>query len=286
MNEIVFLNGSYIKKEDAAISPDDRGFLFADGVYEVVRVYNGELFQMEDHVERLATSLEGLKIRGVAPGSLVDITNRLVAENSLQGKDALIYIQITRGVAPRTHAFPSIPVSPTIYAKAWPQTPPREQIEKGIKTILVPDARWDRCNIKTVFLLPNVLARQKAEEAGAGEALFVRDGMITEGSASNFAAVFGGTLVTHPDGGHILSGITKKVILVLCEALGIPVEERPVMKGELTYAEEAMVMSTTREIMPVTSIDGETTGTGVPGPVTRNIQKAFSDLIQKECGRT
>ncbi|MCK4539362.1 MAG: D-amino-acid transaminase [Candidatus Krumholzibacteria bacterium] len=286
MNEIVFLNGSYIKKEEAAISPDDRGFLFADGVYEVVRVYNGNLFQIEDHVERLAASLEGLKIGGIDPNSLVNISGRLVFENRLQGKDALIYIQITRGVAPRTHAFPSTPVSPTIYAKVWPQDPPREQIKKGIKTILVPDARWDRCNIKTVFLLPNVLARQKAEEVGAGEALFVRDGMITEGSASNFAAVFGGTLVTHPDGGHILSGITKKAVIAHCRETGMDVEERPVMKGELTYAEEAMVMSTTREIMPVTSIDGESIGTGAPGPVTRRIQKAFSDLIQKECGQS
>ena len=201
-------------------------------------------------------------------------------------RSALIYIQITRGVAPRTHAFPSTPVSPTIYAKAWPQDPPREQIEKGIGTILVPDARWDRCNIKTVFLLPNVLARQKAEESGAGEALFVRDGMITEGSASNFAAVFGGTLVTHPDGGHILSGITKKAILELCPSLGITVEERPVMKGELTYAEETMVMSTTREIMPVTSIDGKNIGKGIPGPVTRQIQNAFTSLVQKECGQS
>ncbi|HSG29698.1 MAG TPA: aminotransferase class IV, partial [Candidatus Krumholzibacterium sp.] len=249
----VFLNGSFLPKSEAHISPDDRGFLFADGVYEVVRVYGGRPFRMDDHITRLSASLEGLGIRDADPAGFVDITGRLIADNSLSGCDSLVYIQITRGVAPRTHTFPGSGVPPTRYACAWEQERPARLDETGISAILVPDARWDRCDIKTVFLLPNVLARQKAEEAGAGEALFVRDGAITEGSASNFAAVFGETLVTHPDGGHILSGITKKVVLEICAELGIAVEQRPVMQGELAYALEAMVMSTTREIMPVVS---------------------------------
>ena len=207
--QIVWLNGSYMDRGEASISPEDRGFLFADGVYEVVISYGGRIFRIEDHVARLRRSLGGISIKGVDAAILADIAPELVARNDLSDGDAIVYMQVTRGAAPRLHAFPAEGTPPTVYAFARRFRLPVDMIRDGTGIITVPDIRWTRCDIKSVSLLPNVLAKQKAEEEGAGEAVFVRDGALTEGTASNFAAVFGGSLVTHQDCGFILGGITK-----------------------------------------------------------------------------
>ena len=276
--QTVHLNRAYIDREEASISPEDRGFLFADGVYEVVISYEGRVFRIEDHVARLRRSLEGISIRGVDAAILADIAQELISRNDLSEVDAIVYMQVTRGAAPRLHAFPAEGTPPTVYAFARRFDLPRGMIRDGTRIITVPDIRWTRCDIKSVSLLPNVLAKQKAEEEGAGEAVFVRDGALTEGTASNFAAVFGGTLVTHHDCGFILSGITKKAVFEICADLGIPVQERPVKTGELVYADEMMILSTTKEIVPVVRIDDRVVGDGRPGPVTLRLQRAFEKV--------
>jgi len=279
-NEIIFLNGSFLQREEAAVSALDRGFLFADGVYEVLRSYRGSLFEQGAHIKRLRRSLREIRIGQDAADGIEEIIPGLLERNGLAGAEALVYIQITRGAAPRTHQFPVPETTPTVYAHAVPFDPPFEQRDRGIPVILVPDTRWKRCDIKSIALLPNILARQMAEDAGAGESIFIRDGMVTEGSSSTFCAVFSGTVVTHPESNVVLSGITKRVVFDLCARTGIPVAERPFREDELTRAAEMMLLSTTREVMPVVSVDGMEVGNGTPGQLTRKIQAAFSEVIR------
>jgi len=267
--------------ERASVSPLDRGFTFADGVYEVIRSYRGRLFEMAAHLDRLRRSLREIRMPGKAAEGMTDIICGLIERNGLQDVEALVYVQITRGAAPRAHPFPPSDTAPTVYAHAVPFDPPLEQRDGGIGVILVPDTRWSRCDIKSISLLPNILARQMAEDAGAGEAVFVRDGNVTEGSASTFCAVFSGTLVTHPESTVILPGITRRVVLELCRDNGIPVSERPVREDELVRASEMMLLSTTREVMPVISFDGVTVADGTPGQLTRRIQAALSGFIRR-----
>ncbi len=279
-NDIVYLNGDYPGRDEASISPDDRGFIFADGAYEVARSYYGRLFELESHIDRLKRSLSELSITGFDASLLAGISNKLIDMNNLSDKEATVYIQVTRGCAPRKHAFPVPYTAPTVYASSSLFAPPVEERKNGAGIILIPDDRWARCDIKSVSLLPNILAKQKATDAGAEEAIFVRDGEITEGSASNFAAVFSGSLVTHQDSNRILAGITKKVVIELCSQNGINIEERPIKKEELVYADEMLLLSTTREIMPVVRFDGNTVSDGKPGPVTRKLQRLFDKYIK------
>ncbi|MBN1219061.1 MAG: D-amino acid aminotransferase [Anaerolineae bacterium] len=276
---IVYFNGQFIPKENVGISPDDRGFLFADGVYEVIRVYHGQLFQADRHWQRLARSLGELRMDGLDLEIFGQIAGRLLDENHLDNSDALIYIQITRGAAPRQHAFPGQETPVTIYAAASPFTPSPEKMERGVKIILMPDIRWARCDIKTVALLPNVLAYQQARDGGAEEAVFVRDGAITEGTHSNFAAVFAGQLVTYPQSHYILAGITRAVVLDLCRELNIPANEFPIFEKDLPHADEMMLLSTASEITPVAQVDHWQVGNGKPGPITQKLQQAFRKLV-------
>jgi D-alanine transaminase len=257
MGMIVYVDGEYRAKEEVRISPDDRGFLFGDGVYEVVRAYDGALFRPEAHLKRLARSLREIRIHGVAVDRLHGVAKRLIAVNDLDGGDATVYMQVTRGVAVRKHAFPSADATPTVYLAAAPFQAHPETWRQGVKVLLVPDIRWTRCDIKAVSLLPNVLANQRAQEAGAWEAVFVRDGIVTEGSHTNVCAVFDGQLVTHPQGPHILTGITRQVVLELCEGLGIPARESPIPEASLPEASEVLIV----------------------GPVARALQAGFRDLI-------
>jgi len=275
----IYLGGRFIPGVEAAISPLDRGFIFADGVYEVIRSYRGLLFELDAHISRLLRSLREIRIGQGAADGLREVFPELLERNGLSGSDALIYVQITRGAAPRAHLFPAENTAPTVYAHAVPFEPPVGQCDSGIPVILVPDTRWSRCDIKSVALLPNVLARQMAEDAGAGEAVFVRDGTVTEGSASTFCAVFSGSVVTHPESNLVLHGITKKVVFDLCARIGIPAVERPVREDELHRASEMMLLSTSREVMPVISMDGMKVGNGRPGQITRKIQAAFRGII-------
>ncbi len=277
-NQIVYLDGSFVPVDEAAVSPFDRGFMFADGVYEVIRSYRGSLFEQSAHIERLRRSLREIRIAQNAADGIEEIFAGLLERNGLAESEGLIYVQITRGAAPRSHQFPGKETTPTVYAHAVPFEPPVDQRDTGIPIILVPDMRWSRCDIKSIALLPNILAKQMAEDAGAGEALFVRDGMVTEGSSSTFCAVFSGTVVTHPESNVVLSGITKRVVFELCARSGIPVAERPFREDELSRAAEMMLLSTTREVMPVISVDGMKVGNGKPGQLTMRMQAAFSEI--------
>lgn len=277
---IVYFNGEFLAKEAVRISPDDRGFLLADGVYEVIRTYEGKLFQAEAHLQRMARSMRELRLPGPSPQQLHAISERLIADNNLTTGDATVYLQITRGAARRSHAFPADDVSPTIYATASPFKPPVEKMTHGVKIILVPDMRWTRCDIKSISLLPNVLANQQAKEYNVEEAVFVRDGAITEGSHTNVGAVFKGTFVTYPKSHYILGGITRQVVIELCHQFNIPVKEFPILADQLPKADEMMLMSTTSEITPIVQVDDRMVGNGKPGPITAKLRQAFWDLTK------
>ena len=243
--------------------------------------YNGKILEPGRHIQRLGNSLSGLNISGFDPADTLEISNRLIEANDLASLDSIIYIQVTRGSAPRSHAIPSIKLTPTVYASAKQFDRPLKKQEGGVRVIFLEDERWARCNIKSVSLLPNILAKQKAADSGAEEAVLVRDCEITEGSSSSFAAVFSGTLTTHPESNRILGSITRGIVIDLCKRAGIAVEERPVKKEELAYAEEMMIMSTTKEIMPVTAYDAMTVSDGSPGKITIKLQGLFAEYIEK-----
>ena len=278
---VVYLNGEYLPAVDAKISVDDRGFLFSDGIYEVTPSYRGRLFGWDRHLQRLLKGLCELRIDQEVAG-LKAMHDRLLAENGLEDAEtALVYLQITRGAAPRTHAFPKDPVPPTVYAfaRAW-RRPSPERWEQGFEAVSVPDRRWARADIKTVSLLPNVLAQQASVDAGVDDALLVRDGMAVEGAHQNFFAVFGDTLVTHPASNVILHGITRGYVLEIARELGIPVEERAIMMESMKFADEAFFTGTTTEVRPTTRIDGQPVGSGEVGPVTRRLAEAFRARIE------
>jgi D-alanine transaminase len=272
---LVYLNGDYVEHAAARVSVDDRGFLFADGVYEVARVYDGKAFLMGPHMERMRHGLSELKIRAPVD-EIPAIAERLLDENDLRSADATIYIQVTRGAAPRAHAFPAPETAPTVYVVAKPfKQHPATYFADGVATITVPDTRWSRCDIKSIALLPNVLANQQAKEHGAFEALFVRDGVVIEGSHSNLFAVMDGRLITYNMCGYILGGITRKLIMDRAPELGISVSESPIHLHELDRVEELFLSGTTTEVMPIAKVDNKMIGDGKPGPVTRKLQEAY-----------
>jgi D-alanine transaminase len=273
---LVYLNGEYVDHANARVSVDDRGFLFADGVYEVARVYEGRIFMMGPHMERMSHGLGELRIRADVVDELPAIAERLLDENNLRQGDATIYIQVTRGAAPRAHAFPPPETKPTVYVIAKPfKQHPATYFTDGVATVTVPDTRWSRCDIKSIALLPNVLANQQAKENGAFEALFVRDDVLIEGSHSNLFGVIGGELVTYELSGYILGGITRDLILERAPGLGIPAREGPIYMRDFDKIEELFLSGTTTEVMPVTKVDGKPIRDGKPGPVTRKLQEAF-----------
>lgn len=278
---IVYFNGEFMQKEAVKISPDDRGFLLGDGAYEVMRSYNGVLFKVREHISRMEKSLEKLRIPNPFKGDLKDIGEKLIQGNGLQDTDATLYFQVTRGAAPRQHAFPGEEVPPTVYAAASAFQPPLSKREKGVKVVLEPDIRWGRCDIKSIALLPNVLACQRAKEQQAEEAILVRDGVITEGSHSNFGAIFSNQFYTYPDTNSILAGITRQVVLEICSNLGISVNESPIPVDRLKEADELLFTGSTLEIFPVVQVDDWKVGTGMPGPITRKLQKEYSKLTLK-----
>lgn len=274
MEEIVFLNGRFVPYAQAVTHVEDRSNVFADGVYEVVRYYGGRPFEMDAHMARLEASARAIRLPlPMTPQEIAAAGTRLVQENGLQ--EAELYIQVSRGVAPRSHAFPAH-AQPTVFMTARPPEEVDEATRRaGVSCITVEDRRWKLCHVKSVMLLANVLAKQEAKEAGAFEAILVRDGIVTEGSTCNVFAVSGKRLLTHPTGPYILSGVTRKVVLELAARLRIPVEETPFTVSEMKEADEVFLTSTSIEVLPVTRIDGATVGKGVPGPVTLDLYEAF-----------
>jgi D-alanine transaminase len=278
MSETVYLNGTFLPKEKAAVSPDDRGFIFADGVYEVIKYYNRKPFRYADHLERLARSLKEIQIGFEDFASLEAIFFGLLEENKLAGVHAGIYIQITRGVNKRMHHFPE-EIRPTVYAFAFAMPSFTETLEKGIKVITREDIRWLRCDIKSVALLPNTILYNQAVEAGAGECFLIRDGKVTEATHSSVLAVKNGTVITHPLSNLILPGITRKVILEICAENSIPVEERALSKAELYEIDELIIAGTGSEVTPVIQVDDIPVGNKKPGEITRLLQKKFFESV-------
>ena len=273
-----FLNGQFLPRSAATVSVEDRGFVFGDGVYEVWRAVDGGLFETEGHLARLVFGLRELRIAVPEIADLRvfrEIASRLLDESGLTSGEATVYVEITRGVAPRTHQFPTTAVAPTVFASASRLVPPEDARARGVSVITIPDIRWSRCDIKTLQLLPNVLAKQAAVEVGATDALMVRDGLVTEGSHTNVLAVIDGVIRTHPTNNHILPGVTRSVVLEIAGALGLPVVEEAFTEDEMARADELFLAGTTSDVMPIVRVNERTVGSGVPGPITRQLSQLF-----------
>jgi len=282
---LAYLNGQYVDRATAAVSVDDRGFLFGDGVYEVTRARGGRLFEGERHAARLRRSMADLGLalpQGVTVESLNDVAVKLLAENGLAG-EALVYFQVTRGVAPRTHQFPAAGTPATVYVSVGAFTPPDSYRTRGVTCVTYPDIRWLRCDLKVVNLLPNVLAKQEAVTKGAYEAIFVRDGVVTEGASTNVFAVVDGEVRTHPKSNLILPGITRDVLVELARAEGIAVREEPMRLEDLQRAPELFLTSTMNDVMPIVSLDGRPVGDGRPGRVTNRLAEIFAAHLESVC---
>jgi D-alanine transaminase len=277
--EIAYFNGSFIPKEDIQISPDDRGFLFGDGIYEVMKWYGSFFFDSESHLVRLKRSLREVRINWPQSDSFLNISSGLITRNNLELKHALVYMQVTRGAAPRNHSFPDPEVEPTVYAFAREITQAGSELPAGVSVLLRKDIRWSRCDIKSVSLLANALSFQEAHERGMKECIFVRDGVITEGSRSNIFIVADGTLFTHPESGSILSGVTRKNIIRFAKESGIPVREEPFPEKDLAKIQEAFITNSTAELTPVTFLDNFQVGDGAPGSITLQIFNKFQAEI-------
>jgi D-alanine transaminase len=278
--ETAYFNGKILPKDKICISPDDRGFLFADGIYEVVRWYEGFFFDMDGHLQRMKRSLRELRINWPETDMFPSIALDLIKQNGLENQPAMVYIQVTRGVARRTHYFPSPEVNPTVYAYPFGFIPESKSQETGIKVMLKEDIRWSRCDIKSIALLANTLSFQEAKENGLKECIFVRNGLITEGSHSNIFFVSEGTLYTHPESNFVLPGITRKNILRIAQESGINIREEAIPENRLRFVQEAFITNTSAEVIPVVDIGGNSIGKGVPGPVTKLIFEKFQAEIR------
>ncbi|AMO86412.1 D-alanine aminotransferase [Solibacillus isronensis B3W22] len=273
-------NDQIVKNEEVLVDKEDRGYQFGDGVYEVVKVYNGELFTATEHIDRFYDSAE--KIRITIPytkDKLHQLLHQLVEANNID--TGHVYFQITRGAGPRNHIFPGDDVKPVITGNAKENPRPLENFEKGVKATFVEDIRWLRCDIKSLNLLGAVLAKQEAFEKGCYEAILHREEIVTEGSSSNIYGIKDGVLYTHPANNLILNGITRQVIIKCAAEIGLTVNEQAMMKEQLLAMEEVIVSSTTSEVTPVIEIDGTVIGNGTPGEWTRKLQAQFETKIPK-----
>ncbi|MET1013451.1 MAG: D-amino-acid transaminase [Paenisporosarcina sp.] len=277
---IVLWNNQLVNEEEINISKEDRGYQFGDGVYEVIRVYDGSMYTAKEHIDRLYESAE--KIRLVIPYTK-DVFHKMMydlieANEVVTGQ---VYVQVTRGASPRQHQFPtsSVECVITAYTKEVPR--PVTQMANGVSAKTVEDVRWLRCDIKSLNLLGNVLAKQEAHDDGCFEAILHRGDVITEGSSSNMYGIYKGVLYTHPATNYILNGITRRVILECCKEIGLPVIEEPMSLEKLHEYEEFFMSSTTAEILPIIMIDQKPVGTGLPGSWTKKLQVAFEAKINK-----
>lgn len=277
---MVFLNGQFVALEDAKVSVLDRGFIFGDGVYEVIPVYSRVPFRLDEHLARLERSLAAVSIRNPHTraqwrGFITDLVAR-------QGfEDQGVYFQVTRGVAKRDHAFPKN-VEPTVFIMANPLVnPPREQVEEGAVAVSAADYRWLRCDIKSISLIGNVLLRQLSADVGAAETILFRDGKLTEASASNVFVVQSGVIAGPPKSSLILPGVTYDVIVELARAAGLPIELREVTEAEVRGADELWITSSSKEVLAVVRLDGAPIGEGRPGPVFRRMHRLYQEFKQK-----
>ncbi|HZW24307.1 MAG TPA: D-amino acid aminotransferase [Gallionella sp.] len=279
----IYLNGEFMPITEAKVSVLDRGFIFGDGVYEVIPAYSRRAFRLPEHLKRLQHSLDGIKLPNPHnEAEWTRIVEEIIARN--EGEDQYLYLHITRGAAKRDHAFPNPPVPPTVFVMTSPlPTPPAELLNSGIACITARDNRWLRCDIKAIALLPNVLLRQMAVDADCAETILIRDdpatgnGFMTEGAASNIFVVRNGILLAPPKDNLMLPGITYDVILEIAAANGIPCEVRRVMKEELFSADELLLTSSTKEVLAITRLDGQAVGDGRPGPMFARLHALYQD---------
>jgi len=281
MTDIVYLNGKFMPLEDARIPVLDRGFIFGDGVYEVVPVYSRRAFRLAEHLTRLQNSLDGIRLANpMSDAEWTRLVTEIIARNDDGGKNAdqSIYFQITRGVAKRDHAFPK-GVAPTVFMMSNPlTTPPPEQVEHGVAAITAADFRWLKCDVKSTSLLGNCLARQLAVDVGAVETIMFRDGNLTEASASNVFVVKNGVLLAPPKDNLVLPGITYDVVLEIARTREFEVEVRAISETETRNADEIWVTSSTKEVLAVTTLDGKPVGDGTPGPLFRRMHAIYQDF--------
>lgn len=277
MPRIAYVNGRYVPLADAAVHIEDRGYQFADGIYEVCLVVDGVYWDENGHIERLERSLREIEIsEPMSRAALKTVMASVLRRNRL--KTALLYMQVTRGVAPRNHSFPtrSTPPALVMTAKKFDLAKAESMAEKGVAVITRPDTRWGRVDIKSIGLLPNALAKEEARREGALEAWLVRDGKVTEGAASNaWIVTTSGRIVTHPLGNEILGGITRQAVIACAEELQISVEERPFSLDEVNNAAELFLTSASNLVMPIVRFDGVPVGNGAPGPVARRLRDAY-----------
>jgi len=278
----VFLNGEFMPIEEAKVPVLDRGFIFGDGVYEVIPVYSRRAFRLSEHLQRMQHSLDGIQLKNPhSENEWTNILNELIRRNAPE--DQYLYLHVTRGVAKRDHAFPVPAPTPTVFVMSNPlTTPSAELLKSGIACITVVDNRWLRCDIKAIALLPNVLLRQAAVAAGCAEAILIRnDEFMTEGAASNIFVVKNGTLLAPPKDNLMLPGITYDVILEIAAANGIPCEVRKVMKEEVFNADELLLTSSTKEVMAITTLDGKPVGNGKPGAMFAKLHTLYQTFKQE-----
>ena len=280
MSDIAYLNGEFLPLDQARVSVLDRGFIFGDGVYEVIPAYSRRPFRLPEHLKRLARSLDAVRLGNpMTDAEWTRITHELIARHP--GEDQAIYLQVTRGVAKRDHAFPK-EGKPTVFMMSSPLvTPTRDQIENGVPCITATDFRWLKCDVKSVSLLGNCLLRQLAADAGAVEVVLLRDGFLSEASASNVLVVRNGRLLGPPKNHLILPGITYDVVLELAAAKGIPIELRAIPERDVRNADELWLTSSSKEVLAVTALDGKPVGNGRPGPLFRTVHQAFQEFKRK-----
>ena len=274
----IYLNGRYMPVEQAQVSVLDRGFIFGDGVYEVIPVYSRKPFRLAEHLRRLQHSLDGIKLPNPHSDSeWTQIVEHIIEQNA--GEDQYLYLHITRGVAERDHAFPKPPVAPTVFVLSKVlKTPPPELLQQGVSCISATDNRWLRCDIKAISLLPNVLLRQMAVEAGCAETIMFReDAFLTEGAASNIFVIKNGTLLAPPKDHLMLPGITYDVVLEIAAAHHIPCEIRRINKAEVFAADELLLTSSTKEVLAITHLDGQPIGSGKPGAMYQRLFGLYQD---------
>jgi D-alanine transaminase len=273
---IVYLNGNFLPESEACVSVLDRGFIFGDGIYEVMPVYGGKLFRFNEHMSRLQSSLDAIKLNN--PLSISEWQKTLTKLIQLNGDgDQSLYLQITRGSAKRDHALPKNP-TPTLFAMCSELKPlPTDVICEGVAAITLDDIRWLRCHIKAISLLPNILLRQEALDQGAAEAILIRDGQATEGAASNLFAVIDGVITTPPKGSTLLPGITRDLVLELAANNGLSCQEKNISLDELQKADEIWLTSSTKEILSVTRLDGSKVADGKPGALYQRMLALYQD---------
>ena len=278
MPDVAFVNGAFVLPADAKVSIDDRGFQFGDGIYEVIRTYAGRPFELEAHLARLDRSAAALDL--TQPYSRAEWTNRILEGiRRAAYPEAKIYIQLTRGVAPRDHAYEA-DLTPTVVLTVRELHSLSRSVQAaGVEAMTIEDIRWGRCDIKSVNLLGNVLARQQAKRAQVFEAILVKEGSITEGAVSNVMVVRGGTVMTAPEGPRILSGVTRAVVLGLARKEGLPVQERSIAPADLYGADEVFLTGTTVEVLAVVRVDGKVIKDGRPGPITQRLAAGFTGLV-------